>query len=262
MLRAVWPLLFIVPLWAGLRRLCWSHPAHLMLHATMTLHEELPAILLAAAFVSVGIVIFKLASVNASLQTLRALAGVMPAGLRVALQTETAALDMPEPTVTYLEIETPICYTVMPGPAILISRGFIRGLDEAELALVIRHELVHVQRRDPLRGLLWHLGFSALLIPGFGGLERWLYDRRERCTNVIAGTLHEARFEKLARRVRHAEIGIERSLGNAYAGALQSLAARRFVFIQPAIAISVFFALIASHLYFLSALPMLEHHHC
>ncbi len=233
-----------------------------MLHATMTLHEELPMILLAAALVSIGIVIFKLVRVNASLETLRALAGVMPAKLRVALRTETDALNMPEPLITYLEVEAPICYTVMPGPAILISRGFIEGLDQSELALVVRHELVHVRRRDPLRGLLWHLAFSALLIPGFGGLERWLYDRRERCTSVIAGTLHERRFEKLARRVRHAEVGIERSLGNAYAGAFAPRSARRFVFVQPALAIGVFSALIASHLYFLNALPMLEHHHC
>ena len=233
-----------------------------MLRATITLHEELPVILLAAALVSVGIVIFKLVRVNASLATLRALAGVMPPALRHALQRQTAALGIPEPTVSYLEVETPICYTVMPGPAILISRGFIEGLDETELALVVRHELVHVQRRDPLRGLLWHLGFSALLMPGFGGLERWLYDRRERCTNVIAGTLHEVRFEKLARRVRQAEAGIERSLGNAYAGAFHPRSASRFVFVQPALAIGVFSALIASHLYFLNSLPMLEHHHC
>lgn len=261
-LRAVWPLLFIVPLWAGLRRFCWSRSAHVMLHATMTVHEELPAILLAAAVVSVGIVIVKLVRVNASLQTLRALAGVIPADLQRAVRMQVAALDIPEPKITYLEVETPICYTVMPGPAILISRGFIRGLDQSELALVMRHELVHVQRRDPLRGLLWHLGFSALLVPGFGGLERWLYDRRERRTNIVAGTLHDARFERLARHVRHAEIGIERSLGNAYAGALHPQFKQRFVFVRPVVAVSVFSALIASHLYFLNALPMLERHHC
>lgn len=261
-ITALWPLAFIVPMWALLGRFCWSRPVHELLHGTMLLHERLPMLGALAATISMGVVIVKIARVNASLTTLRALAAPQPDALRCALVEEARALAMRVPPVTYLDVETPICYTVMPGPAILISRGFIGDLDATELRIVVRHELVHVRRRDPLRGLLWHLFFSALLIPAFGGLERWLYDRRERRTNALAGAPLDARFERLTRRVRHTEMGLERSLGKAYAGALRPQVARKSVFIRPTLGAAVVAALVASHVFFMDSLPMLERHHC
>ncbi|GAC1306343.1 MAG: hypothetical protein NVSMB19_18410 [Vulcanimicrobiaceae bacterium] len=261
-LRLLWPLLFIVPLWLAVGKRCWSRPMHAVVDGTLLLHQYLPFILVGAGTAAVIVVCWKIARVRASLGLLKTLGGSMPDALRCAVAAEAAAAGMPEPALTFLDVEMPICYTVMPGPAILISRGFIAGLVPAELALVIRHELVHVRHRDPLRGLLWHLAFSALLVPGFGGLERWLYDRRERRTNALAGAPGDARFDALARRVRHAELGVERSLGNAYAGALRRGPAPRFVFLRPALATGVFSALLASHYVFMSALPALERHHC
>ena len=41
----------------------------------------------------------------------------------------------------YLDTATPICYTVLPGPSILISHGFIEELTLDDLQLVVRHEL-------------------------------------------------------------------------------------------------------------------------
>ncbi|GAC1453153.1 MAG: hypothetical protein PVSMB8_12220 [Vulcanimicrobiaceae bacterium] len=260
--RALWPMIFIVPAWLAFGRACLWAPAHLAEHAYMFVHEHLPTLIAIAALCSISIVVTKLVRANASLATLRALSTAMPDTLREALASEATALGMAEPSVMYLEIETPLCYTVVSGPAILISRGFFEDLDDSEVALVLRHELIHVRRRDPLRGLLWHLAFSALLIPGFGGLERWLYDRRERRTNALAGHALDARFARLARRVREAEYRLERSLGNAYAGALRPNESKRTVFVRPALATGLISALIASHLFFVNSLPMLDRHHC
>lgn len=260
--RTLWPVVFIVPTWLAFDRGCLWAPVHEAEHTYVFFHERLPAIVVLAALCSLAIVAFKLARANASLETLRALSTEMPDALRNALAREATALEMLEPAVMYLEIETPLCYTVAPGPAILISRGFIDGLADDELGLVMRHELIHVRRRDPVRGLLWHLAFSALLVPGFGGLERWLYDGRERRTNALAGRSLDARFARLATRVRHAEYRLERSLGNAYAGALRPSVSKHSVFVRPALAAGLFSALIASHLFFVNSMPMLDHHHC
>lgn len=263
-LRAAWPLLFIAPLWLVLDRLCWSQPTHALLHATMTLHAWLPQIIVVAAVVSLAVIARKLERVSGNLRTLCALASPMPQALRRALAIEAASFGLAEPRTVYLDVETPICYTVVPGPSILVSRGFIEELGDDDLGHVVRHELVHVARRDPLRGLLWHLFFSALLVPGFGGLERWFYDRRERRTNEIAGMMDRERYAALATRVRGAESAFERSLGHAYAGAFAPCATPRApgVFVRPVIALTSFVALLGSHAVFLDALPFLERHHC
>jgi len=261
---AVWPLLFIAPLWAVLDRLCWSAPTHFLLHAMMALHERLPWIVAAAAAVSLATIGWKLARVSANLRTLRALAAPLPHALHAAVVFEAAGLTMREPPIVYLDVAAPICYTVVPGPSILISRGFVEQLKDDELGHVVRHELIHVRRRDPQRGLLWHLLFSALLVPGFGGLESRLYDRRERRTNELAGTLDRDRYASLALRVRRTENMFERSLGRAYAGAFVPHRRERgvFVFVRPALAMALLGALLVSHDIFMNALPFLERHHC
>lgn len=263
-LRTFWPVVFIAPLWLLLDRFCWSVPDHIVLHATMLLHENLPAIVAIAATISLLVIGVKLARVHSSLRTLRAIAGPLPDALRYTVVRQAAVLSMPEPPVIYLDVATPICYTVLPGPAILISRGFIEELTANDLELVVRHELVHVRRHDPLRGLLWHLLFSALLIPGFGDLERWLYDGRERRANQFAGNLDRNRYAVLEARVRQAEHAFERSLGHAYAGALTPQRKKRqsFVFVRPVLAATVFAALFVSHAVFMHSLPFLETHHC
>ncbi len=51
-LQTFWPVAFIAPLWLLLDRFCWSVPDHVVLHATMLLHENLPAIVAIAGTVS------------------------------------------------------------------------------------------------------------------------------------------------------------------------------------------------------------------
>jgi len=263
-LGAVWPLLFIAPLWLILDSLCWSQQTHFLLHATMALHQRLPAIIGIAAILSALVIGWKIVRVNANLRTLRTLSGPMPASLRGAVESQARSLGMLEPPVLFLDVATPICYTVVPGPSILVSRGFIEQLEDDDLEHVVRHELVHVRRRDPERGLLWHVLFSALLVPGFAELERWLYDRRERRTNELAGTIDRDRYAALAARVRRAEDTFARSLGRGYAGALAPRRCERktLIFLRPALALTVFGALVGSHAVFMSALPFLERHHC
>ena len=263
-LRTIWPVAFIAPLWLLLDRFCWSVPDHIVLHMTMMLHEHLPTIVTIAAGMSLLVIAGKLARVTSSLRTLRTMAGPLPETLRSAVLREASLLNMPPPSVIYVDVATPICYTVLPGPSILLSRGFLDDLEPVDLAIVVRHELVHVRRYDPLRGLLWHLLFSALLVPGFADLERWLYDRREGRANELAGQLDRVRYAAIETRVRLAEYTFERSLGHAYAGALAPQHRKRRVpiFLQPALAGVVLVALVASHAVFMHALPFLETHHC
>ena len=261
-LNVLWAFVFIVPTWLALGHSCRSNPIDAFVHVTMFLHARLPEIVTLAILASLAAVTMRLVRADASLATLHALAAPLPHSLATALAREAARLEIAVPAVTYLDVAMPLCYTVVPGPAILISRGFLSELDDDALALVFRHELIHVRRRDPLRGLLWHLAFSALLIPGFGGLERWLYDRRERRTAALAGGAVDARFAQLGIRVRDTERRLEGSLGRAYAGALRPERVKRYVFLRPALAASVFAALLASHHFFITAMPMVDRHHC
>jgi len=226
------------------------------------LHPLMPALLGLASIASIASVVVRIARVRKNMKTLHALASVAPERLVTALRAESIATKTPEPRLIFLDVETPLCYTVVPGTTVLVSRGFVDGLDDRELAIVVRHELAHVARRDPLRGLLWHLAFAALLVPGFDGIERLLYDRRERQATAIAGSLNPSRFDELAQRVRDSELAFERSLGAGYAGAFRPRAVRRPPLVRPGLGAAVLIALLASHWFFSATVPVLERHHC
>jgi len=217
----------------------------------------MPALLAIVSPASVVNVIARIVRVRTSLATLHTLASKAPQRLLWVLRAQRIAVGTREPRLIFLDIETPLCYALMIGMTVLISRGFIDGLNPDELAIVVRPELVHGAQRGPLRGFCWHLAFAAPLVPGFDYIERWLYDRRERCATALAGTLADkTRFDEFARRVLGSELASERSLGTVYAGALRPRTAHT----NPRAAVLV--ALFASHWIFSKTMPVLERHHC
>ncbi|PWT75119.1 MAG: hypothetical protein C5B60_05785 [Chloroflexi bacterium] len=62
------------------------------------------------------------------------------------------------------ELPVALCYGLL-HPRLLLSSAALRGLSPAELEAVLRHELVHLRRRDPLRRLLLRAMTDALPLP-------------------------------------------------------------------------------------------------
>jgi Zn-dependent protease with chaperone function len=258
--RALWPVIFLVPLswWAD--RGCSFAGVDPAYHATLWIHERLGWFVAALAAISAGVVIGKVVVARRRFARLKAVAEPMPARLESALQRAAAELEISVPTVLYLELAAPIATTIF-GRTVLLSRGFVEGLDDNDLELVARHELAHVRHRDALVGVLWHLAFAALLVPGFEPLERRLHLRRERAANLAAATGHEERYVSLVARLSHGgQLCADARLG------LEAAAPRPddrwLVWIAPIAVFSLAVALPLSHLAFRHDLPFLLAHHC
>jgi len=191
--RALWPVLFLVPLTWWADRGCAIAGIDPLYHATVWLHERLGWVLAVLAAVSAVVVATKIAVARRRFVALRALAEPLPARLTYAVARVSSDLRMRAPNMLYLDVMTPIASAVL-GRIVLLSRGFVDALDDDDLELVIRHELAHVRRSDALAGATWHLVFAALLVPGFEPLERYLHRRRERAANVAAASGREERY--------------------------------------------------------------------
>lgn len=61
-------------------------------------------------------------------------------------------------------------------PRVMLSQGLVGSLDDGELEAVLRHELAHARRRDPLRILIARsLARASMAVPGApGALETYL----------------------------------------------------------------------------------------
>jgi len=162
--------------------------------------------------------------------------------------------------VLYVDIAAPIATTIF-RRTILFSRGFTNQLDDGDLALVVRHELAHVQRRDATAGVLWHLVFAALLIPGFEPLERRLHAHRERAANLTAATGREERYLSLVTRMpRGTDVCADARLG--LEAASRRPGDRWLMWFAPLAVIALAVALPLSHAAFRHDLPYLLSHHC
>jgi hypothetical protein len=62
------------------------------------------------------------------------------------------------------DIPVALCYGLL-RPRLLVSAAALRGLSSAEVEAVLRHEQVHLRRRDPLRRLLLRAMTDALPLP-------------------------------------------------------------------------------------------------
>ncbi len=259
-IRALWPVIFLVPLswWAD--RGCRLAGVDPLYHTTLWVHERLGWFVALLAVISAAVVVAKILVARSRFARLQLLAEPLPIRLQRAIERASAELGIAVPAVLYLDVTAPIATTVF-SRTILFSRGFIEPLDDGELELVARHEIAHVRRRDATAGVLWHLAFAALLIPGFEPLERRLHARRERAANVTAATGRQERYLSLVSRMsRGADVCAEARLG--LEAATRRPQDRWLMWFAPLTVVALAVALPLSHAAFRHDLPYLLSHHC
>ena len=258
--RALWPVVFLIPLswWAD--RGCWVAGIDPLYHTTVWVHERLGWFVAVLAGVSAVVVAAKIIVARSRFARLRLFAEPLPARLRHAIEVAAAELGIAVPSVLYLDVAAPIATTVF-RRTILFSRGFTEPLDDADLELVARHEIAHVRRHDATAGVLWHLAFAALLVPGFEPLERRLHARRERAANVTAAIGQQERYLLLLSRMSHgADMCAEARLG--LEAATRRPEDRWLMWFAPIVVVALAVALPLSHAAFRHDLPYLLSHHC
>jgi Zn-dependent protease with chaperone function len=258
--RAVWPIIFLVPLswWAD--RGCSLAGVDPLYHATVWMHERLGWFVALLVLVSSGVVVSKIVVARLRFTRLQALAEPLPARLEAALERAATDLGVGIPRVLYLDLSARIATTVY-GRTVLLSRGFITPLDDADLELVVRHELVHVRRHHATAGVLWHLAFAALLIPGFEPLERRLHAQREREANLVGADGRERPYLSLVARLsRGAAVCADAPLG--LEAAARRPEDRWLMWLAPITVAGLAIALPLSHAAFRHDLPYLLSHHC
>lgn len=258
MLRASWPIAFLIPLSWWANRGCQVVGVDPLYHTTLWIHERLGWFVIALALLSAAIVVGKIVVARRRFAKLQALSDGLPSRLSRALDRASRELAIEPKNVLYIDIATPIA-SVLIGGTIVFSRGFVDALSDDELVLVVRHELAHVAQRDANMGALWHLAFAALLVPGFEPLERRLYVRREFRANLRAAHGREEAYLALVARAgvnlcAQAQLGLE-------------VAARRpedrfLIWLAPIAVLTLAIALPLSHFSFQRDLPYLLAHHC
>jgi Zn-dependent protease with chaperone function len=259
-IRAIWPVVFLVPLSWWAQRGCEFAGVDPVYHATLWVHERLGWFVGALAVLSAAVVLTKVVVARIRFARLRDVAESVPTRVQGAVERASAVLGTAPPTILYVDVTAPIATTVF-GRTIIFSRGFIESLDDTDLELVVRHEMAHVRRGDATAGVLWHLGFAALLIPGFEPLERRLHARRERAANLTAAKGSEERYLSLVARIaRGTDLCADARLG-------LEAAARRpedlwLVWVAPLAVACLVVALPLSHAAFQHDLPYLLSHHC
>ena len=259
-IRALWPIVFLIPLswWAD--RGCRLAGVDPLYHSTLWIHERLGWFVAALAVTSAAVVIGKIVVARLRFARLKLLAEPLPAGLQHAIERASAELGIAVPPVLYVDIAAPIATTIF-RRTILFSRGFTEPLDDGDLELVARHEIAHVQRRDATAGVLWHLVFAALLIPGFEPLERRLHAHRERAANVTAANGREKRYLSLVTRMpRGSDVCAGARLG--LEAASRRPGDRWLMWFAPLAVAALAVALPLSHAAFRHDLPYLVSHHC
>lgn len=259
-IRALWPIIFLVPLSWWAERGCEFAGVDPLYHATVWFHERLGWFVAVLALLSAGVVVAKIVVARRRFARLRDVAEPMPARVQEALERAAVALGVAVPRLLFVDLSAPIATTVF-GRTIVLSRGFVEPLDDADLELILRHEVAHVRHGDATAGVLWHLAFAALLIPGFEPLERRLHACRERSANVAAAEGREARYVALVARIaRGADLCAEARLG--LEAAARRPEDRWLVWIAPLAVTCLAVALPLSHAAFRHDLPYLLSHHC
>jgi Zn-dependent protease with chaperone function len=259
-IRALWPVIFLVPLSWWAQRGCEFAGVDPLYHATLWVHERLGWFVALLAVLSAGVVLTKIVVARLRFARLRAVAESVPPRVQDALERASVALGVAPPSILYVDLTAPIASTVF-GQTIILSRGFIEHLDDTDLDLVLRHEVAHVRRGDAAAGVLWHLAFAAMLIPGFEPLERHLHARRERSANLAAATGSEERYLSLVARIAPgANLCADARLG-------LEAAARRpedhwLAWVAPLAVVCLVVTLPLSHAAFRHELPYLLSHHC
>lgn len=224
------------------------------------MHERLGWFIIALATLSVLTVLVKILMATRRLAHLMDLSEPVPERVERSFAIAAADLGTAVPRVAYLDVGERIAATVV-GPVILLSRGFADALNDDDLTLVARHELIHVHQRDAGVGVFWHLAFASLLLPGFEPLERRLHAARERRANIMAANGREEAYFAVLTRAAHGSslcagggIGLE--------AAARRPADHLLMWVSPLLIVLLAVTLPLSHFEFLHDLPFLLRHHC
>lgn len=255
--RILWPVAFLVPLswWAD--RGCNVVGVDPLYHSIMWVHERLGWFLGCLAITSASLVAVQIDLARRRFRTLLRLAEPTPERLQAIIDRAARDFGVDYARVVYLDMDSAIATTVF-ASTILLSRGFLHRLDDDEIELVVRHELAHVARRDGTVGVVWHLAFAALLIPGFGRLEASLHAGRERRANLAAA---EGRSERYIAFVERLATG-PTICATPPIGLGPSRAAGAPAWLAPAVVLALGIALTLSHIAFVRDLGFLTTHHC
>ena len=259
-IRALWPIIFLVPLTWWADRGCTYAGVDPLYHATVWVHERLGWFVAGLVASSACVVLTKLTVARVRFRRLKAVAETAPARLLRSVEAASADIGIAVPHVLYIDLGAPIATTVF-RRTIIVSRGFLEPLTDAEIELVARHEVVHVSRRDGAAGIAWHLAFAAMLVPGFEPLERKLHARRERAANLAAARGYEERYLALLARIsRSAGMCADVRLG--LEAALRRPEDVWLLWLAPLAVACLAIALPVSHAAFRHDLPYLLAHHC
>jgi hypothetical protein len=221
-------------------------------HTMVALHERLPEGLGFAAACAVCFSSARAWQSRLNFTALQHLAQEAPREIQTAFDIESQKLGLKASTLSFLPVDQPLCFA-LDSKTVVASQGFFIGLDSQEIEFVVRHELLHLKRRDPLRGILWHVFFAGLLFPAFGGIERKLSLRREQCVHQLAAASDPIRYTRLLRRA---------SFRQALCVKPEAAKQSKFASTAPVFALVMLAGLMYSHVIFLETLQYLIRHHC
>jgi Zn-dependent protease with chaperone function len=255
--RFLWLLLFAIPLGVFADRFCYISSVDPLYHGLMWLHERLPlifAVLGAASALAAGL---RFSRIQGQLRALEMVRSTPPAAVREAFQqTRDAGTNV---EIVYVDVANVFCFTAI-RDRVILSRGFVDLLDGDEFVLVAKHEAAHIVRADPLRALLWHIFFAALIVPGFERLEEILYARRERMVDLFVARTDPATYGALLARFSTTMCGTP---GAAFRAPVAREGLHLIRALAPAaIPIALLAFLVTSHVLFVQNLPYLRLHHC
>lgn len=226
-----------------------------MYHGLVALHARMPLVFVALGMISLALAVIRFAGIQHQLRELRRFEVAPPQRVREAALTGISS-------IAYIRAPQKFCFTTILGPQVLISSGLETSLTNEQLVMVLEHEREHIRRGDPLRALLWHLLFAALILPGFGLLERALHTARERRVDkrVAMVSAHPSQYETLKEALARRKDSPDDAIWSGSLGGRPSHAWRpALIALVP---LSVLVLLSFSHEWFIQAQPFLIQHHC
>lgn len=258
--RVLWIVLFLLPLGIFADRLCYIDLVDPTYHGLLWMHERLGLVFAALALVSAGAALGRFIRIQGQLRGLETLRSAVPPSLADAFVQARRRTGVRTFDLVYIDVPLVFCFAVF-GGRVIVSRGFVELIDREDLPFVAVHELMHLRSADPVKALLWHLFFAALIFPGFGAIEEALYQRRERRVDKLVRGTGSSRYDTLLER-----LGVSSCAGTPLS-AFRSLEMRSpATAMQPMLCAAVPLGLLAllliSHLLFMQNLPYLQTHHC
>lgn len=256
--RLLWILLFILPLGLLADRLCYLNIVDPTYHALVWMHERMGYVLLGLAMVSAAAAFARFLRIQGQLRSLETLRSETPSHIVYAFNEAATQFGVRASDVLYVDVPMVFCFAVF-GGRIVISRGFASLLEASDLRLVVAHELLHLRARDPLKALLWHLFFAALIVPGLEPLEDALYQRRERCVDRSARALDAIAYDRLL--AQFSSTMCTGTPSSAFRVVESAPSAIRGL-LPTALPLGALALLVASHVSFVQNLSYLQAHHC